>query len=450
MAVTKERVLIIGAAGRDFHNFNVFFRQNEKYEVVGFTATQIPNIESRQYPPCLSGPLYPKGLPIWPESELETVIKTNNVQRAILSYSDLNNQTVMNIAHRVLSAGADFGFLCPEHTWLKSKKPVICVVAVRTGCGKSQTSRYVAQLLRDAGLKPVAVRHPMPYGDLSQQIVQRFSSYADLDKHKVTVEEREEYEMHIKRGTTVYAGVDYGKILEQAENEADVIIFDGGNNDFPFYKPDFWITIADPFRAGHELGYYPGSVNFRRADVIVINKVNSAPKEKVAEVLANAQKLNPSAKVVLGVSEVTVDHPEQVMGKHVLCIDDGPTLTHGEMPFGAGKIACEKYGAKSIADPRPYAKGSLKEVLAKWSHLEWAGKGLTLPAMGYYDQQLKDLKESIEAVPCDVVLVATPIDLAQLIKLQKPYVQVSYELVDGEKPHLRELVNAWIAKIKAK
>jgi predicted GTPase len=290
----------------------------------------------------------------------------------------------------------------------------------------------------------------MPYGDLAAQAVQRFTSYADLDKHKVTVEEREEYEMHIKRGTTVFAGVDYGRILEEAEKEADVIIWDGGNNDFPFYKPDFWITIADPFRAGHELGYYPGSVNFRRADVIVVNKVNSAPADKIKEVLANAAKLNPTAKIVLGVSEVTVDNPEAIKGKHVLCIDDGPTLTHGEMPFGAGKIACDKYGAKSVADPRPYAVGSLQSVLTKWAHLEWAGKGLTLPAMGYYDQQLQDLKQSIEAVPCDIVLIATPIDLAQLIKLQKPHVQVAYELVDGEQPHLRDLVNAWIAKIKAK
>jgi predicted GTPase len=446
--MSKEKILIIGAAGRDFHNFNTFFRDNEKYEVVGFTATQIPNIDSRKYPAVLAGKLYPKGLPIWSETDLEKIIHEHHVDRAILSYSDLNNQTVMNLCHRVLSAGADFGFLSPEHTWIQSKKPVVAVVAVRTGCGKSQTSRYVAQLLRDAGLKCVAVRHPMPYGDLAAQAVQRFTSYADLEKHKVTVEEREEYEMHIKRGTTVYAGVDYGAILKQAEEEADVVIWDGGNNDFPFYKPDLWITIADPYRAGHELGYYPGSVNFRRADVIVINKVNTAPQDKVQEVVKNAARYAPQAKVVLGISEVTVDHPELMKGKKVLCIDDGPTLTHGEMPFGAGKIACDKYGVASIADPRPYAKGSLKALFEKWSHLEWAGAGLTLPAMGYYAEQLKDLKETIEAVPCDVVLVATPIDLATLIDLKKPHVNCGYELVDGAEPHLRTFVNEWIAKIK--
>eukprot|EP00727_Mastigamoeba_balamuthi_P011223 m51a1_g6723 hypothetical protein (451) ;mRNA; r:172071-173889 len=448
MAAVRERVIIIGAAGRDFHNFNTFFRKNDKYEVVGFTATQIPNIDSRSYPAVLAGPHYPKGLPIWPEEDLEKLIKEHNVDRCILSYSDLNNQTVMNIGHRVLSAGADFGFLCPEHTWIQSKKPVVAVVAVRTGCGKSQTSRYVAQLLREANLKCVAIRHPMPYGDLAAQAVQRFETFADLDKHKVTVEEREEYEMHIKRGTVVYAGVDYGAILEQAEKEADVIIWDGGNNDFPFYKPDFWITIADPFRPGHELAYYPGSVNFRRADVIVINKVNSAPKDKVEEVVKNAKRYNPHAHVIMGVSEVTVDHPEMMKGKKVLTIDDGPTLTHGEMPFGAGKIACDRYGAGSIADPRPAAKGSLKALFEKWKHLEWAGQGLTLPAMGYYDQQLKDLKETIEGVDCDVVCIATPIDLATLIDLKKPYVTCGYELVDGVQPHLRTFVNEWISKIK--
>lgn len=444
----RERVIIIGAAGRDFHNFNTFFRGNNKYEVVGFTATQIPKIEGRVYPACLSGSLYPAGLPIWHEANLEALIKEHHVDRCILSYSDLNNQTVMNIANRVMSAGADFGLLGPEHTWLKSTKPVIAVVAVRTGCGKSQTSRYVAQLLRDAGLKPVAIRHPMPYGDLAAQAVQRFGSYEDLERHKVTVEEREEYEMHIAKGTPVFAGVDYEAILREAEKEADVIIWDGGNNDFPFYKPDMWITIADPFRPGHEETYYPGSVNFRRADVIVINKVNSAPAAQIDTVLANARRLNPTAKIIMGISEVTADDPAKITGKAVLCIDDGPTLTHGEMPFGAGKIACEKYKAGKIVDPRPYAKGSLNEILQKWRHLEWAGSGLTLPAMGYYDEQLRDLKESIEATPCDAVLVATPIDLNRLLKLNKPVVQIAYELVDGEGLKLREPVNAWIASLK--
>lgn len=440
--------MILGAAGRDFHNFNVFFRKSPKYEVVGFTATQIPGIETRSYPPVLAGELYPQGLPIWSESNLEKIIAEKKVDRCILSYSDLNNQTVMNLAHRCLSAGADFGLLGPEHTWLKSTKPVIAVVAVRTGCGKSQTSRYVAQLLRDAGLVPVAVRHPMPYGDLAAQAVQRFTSYEDLEKHKVTVEEREEYEMHISKGTTVYAGVDYEKILREAEKEADVIIWDGGNNDFPFYQPDYFICIADPFRPGHEELYYPGSVNFRKADVIVINKVNSAPANQIQIVVDNAKRLNPRAKVVMGISEVTVSDPKLVEGKNCLCVDDGPTLTHGEMPFGAGKICCDKYHAKSIVDPRPFAQGSLLAVVEKWKHLEWAGKGLTLPAMGYFEEQLKDLKASIEAVPCDTVIVATPIDLQRLLHLAKPTVQCNYELVDGDKPWLRELVNAWISTIK--
>ena len=447
-AVVRERILILGAAGRDFHNFNVFFRENNKYEVVGFSATQIPKIEGRPYPPSLSGPLYPKGLPIWHEAQMENIIREQHVDRCILSYSDLNNQTVMNIANRVMSAGADFGLLGPEHTWIKSKLPVVAVVAVRTGCGKSQTSRYVAQLLREAGLRPVAIRHPMPYGDLAAQAVQRFGSYEDLERHHVTVEEREEYEMHIAKGTPVFAGVDYGAILAEAEKEADVIIWDGGNNDFPFYKPDLWITIADPFRAGHEIAYYPGSVNFRRADIIVINKVNSAKPEDVEKVVANAAALNPTAKIIKGISEVATTTPELITGKAVLCIDDGPTLTHGEMPFGAGKIACDKYHAAKIVDPRPYAKGSLQQVLEKWRHLEWAGSGLTLPAMGYYEEQLLDLKNSIEATPCDAVLVATPIDLNRLLHLNKPVAQVTYELVDGEGLKLREPVNAWIASLK--
>eukprot|EP01105_Mastigella_eilhardi_P006524 TRINITY_DN18067_c0_g1_i1.p2 TRINITY_DN18067_c0_g1~~TRINITY_DN18067_c0_g1_i1.p2 ORF type:complete len:454 (-),score=145.63 TRINITY_DN18067_c0_g1_i1:128-1489(-) len=444
----RERVLIIGAAGRDFHNFNVYFRGNPKYEVVCFTATQIPKIEGRCYPPSLSGHLYPAGIPIFPETELEKLVKLHRVQRCVLSYSDLNNQTVMNIANRVMTAGADFGLLGPENTWLRSRKPVIAVTAVRTGCGKSQTSRYVAKLLRDAGLNPVAVRHPMPYGDLAKQAVQRFTSYEDLEKHEVTLEEREEYEMHIAKGTTVYAGVDYAAILRDAEKEADVVIWDGGNNDFPFYAPDLWICVADPFRAGHEELYYPGSVNFRRAQVIVINKANSAPKDQVDRVIAAAKRLNPTAKIVLGISEVNADDPAKITGKAVLCIDDGPTLTHGEMPFGAGKIACEKYKAGKIVDPRPYAVGSLKAVLEKWKHLEWAGSGLTLPAMGYYAEQLKDLKDTIEATPCDTVLVATPMDLNRLLHLNKTFVNVTYELVDGEGLKLSEPVNAWIKSIK--
>jgi len=443
MSCRRERIIIIGAAGRDFHNFNTFFRQSPQYNVVGFTATQIPNIEGRLYPPELSGPLYPQGIPIWEEKELEKHIKDQQVDRCVLSYSDLNNSTVMLIANRVMAAGADFGLLGPRNTQVKSTKPVIAVCAVRTGCGKSQTSRYVAKILRDAGLRTVAIRHPMPYGNLAAQRVQRFGTYEDLERHQVTFEEREEYEMHILKGTTVYAGVDYEAILREAEKESDVIIWDGGNNDFPFYVSDLWICVADPLRAGHEIQYYPGNVNFRCADIILINKANSAPQAAIDSIKANARAINPKAKVILGCSEVTADHPEVIRGKKVLLIDDGPTLTHGEMSFGAGKVAAEKYGAAEIINPRPYAKGSLIGIFQKWT-----GLGNTLPAMGYYPEQIRDLEASINACVCDGIVVATPMDLTRLVKIKKPTTSIAYELVDMGDNKLSDDIHAFIANVK--
>ncbi|KAJ4457935.1 putative cobalamin synthesis protein P47K [Paratrimastix pyriformis] len=439
----RERIIIIGAAGRDFHNFNVYFRQSPQYEVVGFTATQIPNIEGRLYPAELSGPLYPRGLPIWEEKNLESLIKEHHVDRCILSYSDLNNQTVMIIANRCMAAGADFGLLGPKSTQLKSTKPVIGVCAVRTGCGKSQTSRYIAKLLRDAGLRTVAVRHPMPYGNLAEQRVQRFGTYEDLERHHVTFEEREEYEMHILKGTVVYAGVDYEAILREAEKEADVVIWDGGNNDFSFYQTDLLVCVADPLRSGHEVMYYPGNVNFRIANIILINKANTAPAAAIESIKENAHKLNPHAKVILGCSEVTADHPEVIRGKKVLLIDDGPTLTHGEMAFGAGKVAADKYGAAEIVDPRPAAHGSLIGIFQKWT-----GLGKTLPAMGYYPEQIKDLSDTINACHCDSVIIATPMDLTRLVKINKPTTQIAYDLVDMGENRLRDDIAAFIAQVK--
>lgn len=441
--MSRIRILIIGAAGRDFHNFNTVFRRDNRFEVVGFTATQIPNIEGRIYPAVLAGPLYPRGLPIWPETELEEIIKRERIDTCILSYSDLNNNTVMNIANRCLASGANFQLLGPQATQIKSVKPVIGVVAVRTGCGKSQTSRYIAKLLRDAGLRTVAIRHPMPYGDLAAQACQRFETLADLDRHNVTIEEREEYEMHITHNTVVYAGVDYEQILHAAEAESDVIIWDGGNNDFPFYKPDFLICVADPLRAGHEIDYYPGSVNFRTANVILINKANTAPAEKVEAVRRSAERLNPNAQIVLGCSEVCTPTPERIRGKRVLVIDDGPTLTHGEMGFGAGTVAAEKYGASEIVDPRPFAVGSLVALFRKWTHL-----GKTLPAMGYYPEQIQELQQVVTACTCDSVIVATPTDLSHLITFNKPFATVTYDLVDMPPVALSQFVNAWIRTLR--
>ena len=441
--MNRERILILGAAGRDFHDFNVFFRNKIEYEVVGFTAAQIPRIACRVYPPQLSGPLYPEGIPIWPEDGLEEIIREHLVDRCILAYSDLSHQAVMELASRVLASGADFGLL-GMRTMLPSRKPVVAVTAVRTGAGKSQVARYIVDVLKSAGLKPVVVRHPMPYGNLAEEAVQRFASFQDLDIQHLTIEEREEYERHIKKGTVVYAGVDYEPLLRRAEQEADVIVWDGGNNDLPFFKPDLWITVADPLRAGHELTYYPGAINFRAADTIVINKVNSAAEDSVRSIEANAARLNPKATIIRAASQVVAVDAQLIRGKRVLVIEDGPTLTHGGMPFGAGQVAAEIYGAAEVVDPRPFAVGSIKETLARFSHITRA-----LPAMGYYPEQIRDLQESVNNVDCDSVIVATPISLDHLMRINKPTTSVTYELADIGKPSLSDEIMDFISLIEA-
>ncbi|HDZ21385.1 hypothetical protein LCGC14_0333790 [marine sediment metagenome] len=438
----RERVLILGAAGRDFHNFNLYFRDNERYEVVGFTATQIPRIDDRRYPAELAGGLYPDGLGIFKEDDMEELIAAHQVDQVVLAYSDLNYVTVMNLASRALASGADFRILNPDETMLESSKPVIAVCAVRTGCGKSQTARYISGVLKDAGLTTVAIRHPMPYGDLAKQAVQRFATYDDLATHECTIEEREEYESHIACGNIVYAGVDYGAILKQAEQEADVIIWDGGNNDLPFIRPGLWITVADALRPGHELSYFPGEVNFRRADVILVNKANTADRAVVDELVERAERINPGADVLVGASTVHVADPDAVKGKRVLLIEDGPTLTHGEMPYGAGKVAAEKYGAAEIVDPRPFAVGSIKECYDKFPAL-----GALVPAMGYYGRQIAELEQTINDTDCDLVLIATPIDLGKLIDIRKPSLQVTYELEDMGDAGLADVVRAFLARV---
>ncbi|MBI2092224.1 MAG: GTPase [Deltaproteobacteria bacterium] len=433
--MSTKRVLIMGAAGRDFHNFNVFFRDNPEYEVVTFTATQIPNIEGRRYPAELSGPRYPKGIPIHSEKNLADLIENEHIDQVFFSYSDVSHEYLMQKASIVLAAGADFRLLSPAHTEIKSLKPVIAVCAVRTGCGKSQTSRKVVDILKKKGRRVVAVRHPMPYGDLTQQISQRFASYEDLDIHKCTIEEREEYEPYIDSGFVVYAGIDYEKILRQAESEADVIIWDGGNNDLPFFKPSLHITVLDPLRAGHERRYYPGEVNFIDADVLVINKYEQANKEQIDKLLANICECNPGALVINGASKITVDDPKVVRGKKVLVIEDGPTITHGEMGFGAGKVAACEFGAADVIDPRPYAVGSIKKAYQQYPHMQ-----AVLPALGYYKDQLKDLEETIRATPCDLILIASPIDIRRVIKLDKPAMRVKYYLEEIGKPTLTDVL----------
>ncbi|MDI6850871.1 MAG: cyclic 2,3-diphosphoglycerate synthase [bacterium] len=437
----RKKVIIMGAAGRDFHNFNVFFRDNEEYEVVAFTATQIPDIEGRKYPPELSGKLYPDGIPIYPEDELEELIRKHKVDFVVFSYSDVSHEYVMNRASMAMSAGASFMLLGPSHTMLTSTKPVISVCAVRTGSGKSQTTRRVAEILKKLGKKTVVIRHPMPYGDLTKQVVQRFGSLEDLDKHNCTIEEREEYEPHIDRGNVVYAGVDYEKILRQAEQEADVILWDGGNNDFPFFKSDLHIVVVDPHRPGHEVTYHPGETNLRMADVIVINKIDTAYPEDIQIVRENARSANPKATIIEAASPIFVENYEAIKGKKVLVIEDGPTLTHGEMAFGAGYVAAEKYGAAEIVDPRPYAVGSIKETYEKYTQLE-----VILPAMGYSPKQLKELEETINAVPADLVVVATPINLGKILKINKPYVRVKYELQEIGKPDLEDIIKDFFEK----
>jgi len=435
----RERVLILGAAGRDFHNFNVMFRDNPDYEVVAFTATQIPQIGGRRYPSDLAGDLYPDGIPILDESDLEKTLLELRVDQAVLAYSDLNYITVGNLAARVMAMGADFRILGPDRTMLRSTCPTIAICAVRTGCGKSQTTRYVAEVLKEHGLKVVAIRHPMPYGDLSAMAVQRFGSLEDIDKHNCTIEEREEYEYHADHGIVLYAGVDYGAILTEAETEADVIIWDGGNNDWSFYVPDMEIVVADPLRLGHEVSYFPGEINFRRADALILNKADSAKPEDLEALKQRAHDLNPEASVIVTDSEVTVDDSSLIEGKRVLVIDDGPTLTHGEMGFGAGQVAADKFGAKEVIDPRSFAVGSIKELYTKFPHL-----GNVVPAMGYYEEQLKELKETIDKSECDTVIVATPFHLKRLFDIGKPAAKVSYASKDRGTPTLKSLVEEFI------
>ncbi|MGB9839691.1 cyclic 2,3-diphosphoglycerate synthase [Thermovenabulum sp.] len=425
----------MGAAGRDFHVFNTYFRNNEQYEVVAFTATQIPNIEGRKYPSDLAGDLYRDGIPIYPEEQLESLIKDLNIHEVVFAYSDVSHEEVMHKASRALSAGADFKLLGPKSTMLKSTKPVVSVCAVRTGVGKSQTTRKVCKVLKDMGKKVVAVRHPMPYGDLSKQICQRFASYEDLDFHKCTIEEREEYEPHIDMGIVVYAGVDYEVILREAEKEADIIVWDGGNNDFPFYRSDLHIVLVDPHRPGHEMKYHPGETNLRMADVLVINKIDTASPEGIDAVRKSIEAVNPNAMVVEAASPIFVEDPEKIKGKRVLVIEDGPTLTHGEMTYGAGYVAAKKYGASEIVDPRKYSVGSIKDTYEKYKHLS-----LILPAMGYGEEQMRELQETINNCDCDTVIIGTPIDLTRIIKINKPAVRVKYRLQEIGEPTLEQIL----------
>ena len=435
----QKRVVIMGAAGRDFHDFNVVFRDDPGVRVVAFTSAQIPGIDSRRYPPELAGPLYPEGIPTVPESELMDLVRRERVDEVVFAYSDVSHEFVMHQASRVLAAGADFCLLGPESTMVNATVPVISVCAVRTGAGKSPTSRFLADLLIAEGLRPAVIRHPMPYGDLVAQRVQRFATLDDLDRYHTTVEEREDYEPHIRRGLIVWAGVDYQAIVEQAEKESPIIIWDGGNNDFPFVRPDLEIVVADPFRPGHELSYHPGEVNLRRADVVVVYKVNSAPPENVDQVVANVREANPGAVIVKADSVISVPGGEAIAGKRVLVVEDGPTLTHGGMAIGAGVVAARKYGASEIIDPRPYARGRLAEVYAKYPHL-----GPILPAVGYFEDQLRDLEATLAAVPADLVVSATPVALASVIAVNKPLVQVSYELAETGEPRLSDFVRGFL------
>jgi predicted GTPase len=436
-----RKVIIMGAGGRDFHNFNVVFRQDPETQVIAFTATQIPGIADRIYPPALAGPLYPEGIPIRPEEELTALVHAHRVDEVILAYSDLKHETVMHKASIVLAAGADFRLLGPDATMIGSSKPVVAVCAVRTGCGKSQTSRKVGQTLLDAGLKVALVRHPMPYGDLEAMRLQRFETLEDIDASHPTVEEREEYEEPVRMGMVMYAGVDYEAILRQAEEEADLIVWDGGNNDVPFYKPDLLIVVADPLRPGHELGYHPGETNIRMADVVVINKVDTAAAHDVEAVAHNVQDVNPLATVVYANSPPILDAGPDLLGRTVLVVDDGPTLTHGEMPFGAGLVATRRAGAARIADPRPHAVGSLRDVFEKWPQLT-----NVLPAMGYSDEQLRELEQTVNEVECDVVVAGTPIDLGRLIDSRHPIRRVSYELEEIGTPTIEDVLGTVVTK----
>ncbi len=439
--MSRKKVIIMGAAGRDFHNFNVFFRDNEDYEVVAFTAEQIPGIGDRMYPPELAGSLYPNGIKIYPEEHLPELISKFKVEQCILAYSDLSYETVGHKIAWVTSLGADIRFMGPHNTMIKSNKPLLAVCAVRTGCGKSQTSRRVNQILVDMGLRPVNIRHPMQYDpDLTTQIAQRYENLQDMDKYHCTIEEREEYEPMINMGVILYAGVDYGKILEQAEKEADVITWDGGNNDFPFYKPDLLIVIADPHRPGHEVSYYPGETNLRMADVVVINKIDTADYEDVEYVRENIMWANPKAMIIDAASPVSIGDIDIIKGKRVIVIEDGPTVTHGEMQYGAGYIAARKAGA-IIVDPRPFAVGSIRDTFEKYSHLEDV-----LPAMGYGEEQIHELEETINAADVDAVVIGTPIDLGKLIKINKPSTRVRYDLQEIGRPNLEDVLKDFAKK----
>ena len=433
-----RRVLILGAAGRDFHNFNLIFRNKPEFNVVAFTANQIPDISGRHYPPELAGSLYPEGIPIVEENRMEEVIRTERIDVVVFSYSDVKHEAVMHLASRAVATGADFWLLGAERTQLQASVPVISVCAVRTGCGKSPVSRRIAAELRNLGWSPVVVRHPMPYGDLVAQRCQRFATLADLDRYECTIEEREEYEPHIAEGTTVYAGVDYYDIMRAAEQDGDVILWDGGNNDTSFYRPDLDIVVLDPHRPGHELAYYPGEVNFRTAHVLIINKVDTANQDAIETVRRNIALHNPNALVIETACRVSIADPERIAGKRVLVVEDGPTLTHGEMPYGAGIVAANHYGAAKLVDPRPFAVGSIKATFDKFPHL-----GKLLPAMGYSENQRHELQETIRRVPCDLVLVATPIDLARTIHLDKPSIRVRYEVEEIGEPAITRLIESF-------
>lgn len=439
--MSRIRTIIMGAAGRDFHNFNTFYRDNEKYDVVAFTATQIPNIEGRKYPTELAGKLYPEGIDIYPESELPELIKKFDVDEVVFAYSDVPYDYVMHKAALVNGLGADFRLMGTKETQVESTKPVVAICAVRTGCGKSQTTRRVAEILQDMGLKVAAIRHPMPYGDLVKQRVQRFATYADLDKHECTIEEREEYEPHIDSGVIVFAGVDYEAILREAEKEVDVILWDGGNNDFSFYKTDLLITVVDPLRPGHESAYYPGEVNTRMADVVVINKVDTADAEDIMKVRENVQALNPNAVIIEAASPISVDDPSAIRGKRVLVVEDGPTLTHGGMKIGAGWVAARRFGAGEIVDPRPFAVGELAATFEKYPET-----GSILPAMGYGEQQIRDLEKTIDAADVELVVIGTPIDLTRVLKINKPSQRVGYSLSEIGKPDLEDVLTQKLGK----
>ncbi len=439
-----KNIIIIGAAGRDFHNFNTYYREDEACRVVAFTATQIPDIDGRKYPTELAGDLYPDGIPIYAQDQLTTLIDELDVEECVLSYSDIKYDDVMNLSALVNAAGANFTLLGSKQTMIKSNKPVISVCAVRTGTGKSQTSRKIIETLLEYDIKVVAVRHPMPYGDLNAQRVQRFATVEDLKKHECTIEEMEEYEPHVIRGNIIYAGVDYADILAAAENDpdgCDVILWDGGNNDFSFYEPDLAINVLDPHRPGHELQYYPGEVCLRTADVNIINKIDSAPAEAIEIVENNIKKVSPNSKIIKAESTITVDDPDSIIGKRVLIVEDGPTLTHGEMKIGAGSVAAERLGAKAIIDARPYAVGSLVDTFEKYPHIT-----NVLPAMGYGAEQLKDLEATINATDCDAVIIGTPMDLTRIISINKPTTRVHYELNEIGTPNLHEVLKDFIAE----